>query len=224
MLKSHGRYDYTPITRLNEARWPNGARLAVYVALGVEEYVFGEGMTENILPGVPQPDLANTSWRDYGNRVGGFRILEACRLLGIPLAILLNTEVYDHAPELMQTLSAAGSEMVGHGLTNSDTLHGRSEADEAAYLTQVREEIRRREGGASGRLVQPLAAAYRPHHRSPRRSRLRLCARLRPGRPAGMAEDPEQAASPHPLCARTERQLDRGRALRDGRGLRANDH
>ncbi len=146
MLKSHGRYDFVPITRRTEGTWPNGARLAVYFSLGVEEYVFGEGMTENLLAGASQPDLANTSWRDYGNRVGAFRILERFRALDVPLSVLLNTEVYDHAPDLARALSEAGCEMIAHGLTNSDSLHDMPEDREAAYLASVRDAIAAREG------------------------------------------------------------------------------
>jgi peptidoglycan/xylan/chitin deacetylase (PgdA/CDA1 family) len=92
------------------------------------------------------PDLANTSWRDYGNRVGAFRILEHFRGAEVPLAVLLNTAVYDHAPELTGALSAAGCEMVAHGISNSDTLNGMDAATEAAYLAAVRDAIARREG------------------------------------------------------------------------------
>jgi hypothetical protein len=150
MLSSHGRYDYTPITRRSTARWPNGAGLAVYVALGLEEYIFGEGLTENIISGVPHPDLTNTSWRDYGNRVGAFRLLEQCRAIGIPLSILLNTEVYDHAPELVAACRDAGCAMIAHGQTNSHTLAGRGESDERAYLSLVRERMLNAGDKASG--------------------------------------------------------------------------
>ena len=146
MLTSHGRYPYAPITRKTAGTWPNGARLAVYFALGVEDYAFGEGLTENLLPGVPHPDLANASWRDYGNRVGAFRILDRFRRAEVPLAVLLNAAVYDHAPELTRALSAAGCEMVAHGISNSDTLNGMAEATEAAYLAAVRDAIEAREG------------------------------------------------------------------------------
>ncbi len=49
-------------------------------------------------PACPQPDLVNTAWRDYGNRVGAFRLLERLERAGIPPTILLNTDVYDAAP------------------------------------------------------------------------------------------------------------------------------
>jgi peptidoglycan/xylan/chitin deacetylase (PgdA/CDA1 family) len=148
MLRSHGRYPYVPITRQTPGRWPNGARLAVYFALGVEEYVFGEGLTENLLAGASHPDLANTSWRDYGNRVGAFRILDHFQRKDVPLAVLLNTAVYDHAPDLPRALTAAGCEIIAHGLTNSDTLNGMTEPEEAAYLARVRDAILAREGEA----------------------------------------------------------------------------
>jgi peptidoglycan/xylan/chitin deacetylase (PgdA/CDA1 family) len=146
MLKSHGRYAFSPITQRTSGTWPNGTRLAVYFALGVEEYAFGEGLTENLLGGASHPDLANTSWRDYGNRVGAFRILERFRGYDVPLAVLLNTEVYEHAPELTRSLSDAGCEIVAHGLSNSDTLNGMAEDQEAVYLSKVRDAIAEREG------------------------------------------------------------------------------
>ena len=82
-LPTHGRYDFSPITARPQYRWPNGAGLAVYVALGVEEYAFGQGLTEDIIAGASQPDMVNTSWRDYGNRVGAFRLLASMAELGI---------------------------------------------------------------------------------------------------------------------------------------------
>lgn len=146
MLPSHGRYGYSPITRRPDYAWPNGARLAIYVAVGIEEYRFGEGLTEDILPGASKPDFVNTSWRDYGNRVGGFRLLDRLTSFGVVPAILLNTEAYDSAPDLLDAARRIGCEMVGHGLTNSDTLAGRGEADEAAYLRAVSDRIAEREG------------------------------------------------------------------------------
>ncbi len=158
MLPTHGRYGYVPITRRPDYRWPNGAGLALYVALGVEDYAFGEGLTEDILPGAPKPDFVNTSWRDYGNRVGGFRLLDRFASLGITPAILLNTVVYDHAPDLIEAARNIGAEIVGHGLSNSDTLSGRGEADEAAYLRAVAERIRTQEGRPPGGWSSPWLA------------------------------------------------------------------
>ena len=76
-----------PATARPTGSWPNGARLALFVVcVGVESYRFGDGHTEDVLPGVPAPDLVNTAWRDYGNRVGAFRIFEVLRALVRPTA------------------------------------------------------------------------------------------------------------------------------------------
>ena len=66
-------------------RWPDANRLAVYVALNVEQYRFGEGIIEELVPGGPQPDVLNYSWCDYGTRVGVWRLLDALEEFHIPV-------------------------------------------------------------------------------------------------------------------------------------------
>jgi peptidoglycan/xylan/chitin deacetylase (PgdA/CDA1 family) len=109
----------------------------VYFALGVEHYAFGEGMTENLVSGMPHPDVLNTSWREYGNRVGAWRILRCFADLGMPLSILLNSAVCEHAPDLIESARTQGCEFVAHGYSNSDSLAGMSQAEEAAYVHGV---------------------------------------------------------------------------------------
>ncbi|WP_120339030.1 polysaccharide deacetylase family protein [Cryobacterium soli] len=142
------RYDYSPITTRLDAVWPEGKKLAVYIAIGLESYTFGTGMTENLMEGVAAPDLVNTSWRDYGNRVGGFRLLQRLEQFGIPSTVLLNTAVYDAAPELLAEARRLGSEIIGHGISNSDSLSGMTEQDELAYLDAVAARISVEEGAA----------------------------------------------------------------------------
>jgi peptidoglycan/xylan/chitin deacetylase (PgdA/CDA1 family) len=145
---SQNRYPFTPILGRPDAPWGNGKKLAVYVAIGVEDYHFGHGQTENLLEDVPHPDFVNTSWRDYGNRVGAFRLLARLEKLHIPPTLLFNTAVYDTAPELAAEARRLGAEIVAHGITNSDSLHGLSEADERAYLAAVAARIYKEEGTA----------------------------------------------------------------------------
>lgn len=148
-------YPYTPLPARPAGTWPNGARLAVVVCVGVESYRFGDGRTEDVLPDVPAPDLVNTAWRDYGNRVGAFRLFEALRGLGIPPTVLLNTDVYDEAPAVLEAARRAGAEIVGHGRSNSDSLSGMTPDAERAYLTHVADRIRAHEGAAPGGWSSP---------------------------------------------------------------------
>src|SRR4030095_2776838 len=76
MLPTHGRYGYSNITKRPDYAWPGGRRLAVYLALNIEAFGFGVGKGAAIAP----PDQAQShsvySWRDYGNRVGIWRLFE----------------------------------------------------------------------------------------------------------------------------------------------------
>jgi len=154
-VKGPAGYPYTPLPARPTGRWPNGARLAVVVCVGVESYRFDDGRAEVVLPDVPAPDLVNTAWRDYGNRVGAFRIFEALRGLGIPPTVLLNTDVYDEAPAVLEAARQAGAEIVGHGRSNSDSLSEMTLDAERAYLTHVADRIRAQEGDAPGGWSSP---------------------------------------------------------------------
>jgi allantoinase len=157
-LRTHWRYPYSAFAGRKPFRWPNGARVAVYFALGLEEYSMGEGLTENLVPGPSQLDVLNTSWRDYGNRVGAWRLLEAFRTHGWPLAILLNSAVCETAPELIRACQAQDSEFIAHGYSNSDTLAGLSEAQEADYVRRVAQQIRTATGAAPAGWASPWIA------------------------------------------------------------------
>jgi peptidoglycan/xylan/chitin deacetylase (PgdA/CDA1 family) len=158
MLPSHGRYDYSALPHRPDFTWPGGKRLAVYFALGLEHYAFGKGMTEDLVPGMAQPDVLNTSWREYGNRVGAWRVLDAFAEAQLPLSILLNTAVYDAAPALLDACRAAGHEVIAHGRSNSDIMAGMAEAEEAAYIASVTSKIAAVEGTPPGGWASPWIA------------------------------------------------------------------
>ncbi|WP_456824547.1 polysaccharide deacetylase family protein [Cellulomonas sp. P5_E12] len=147
------RYDYSPATTRPAGTWPGGAKLAVYVCVGVEAYRVGGEHVEDTLPGVPAPDLVNTAWRDYGNRVGAFRLFDRLSDFGIAPTVLLNTDVYDEAPDVLEAARKHGAEIVGHGLSNSDSLA--DVPDEAAYLRAVADRIHDAEGTAPGGWSSP---------------------------------------------------------------------
>ena len=75
-LKKHNRYAYSPITERQDFTWPDGKRIAFYCALNVEHFSFGEGLGHTPTALGPQPDVRNFGWRDYGLRVGIWRIFD----------------------------------------------------------------------------------------------------------------------------------------------------
>jgi peptidoglycan/xylan/chitin deacetylase (PgdA/CDA1 family) len=154
-LKSHGRYGYSAITRRADYRWPNGARLAVYLGFNIEHFEFGQGLGAALGPKSPEPDVLNFSWRDYGNRVGVWRCLELFEELKLPVGALINTALYDYCPEVIEAFARRGDELIGHGHTNSERQGEMSEADEKRLLVQCRERIRRESGSAPSGWLSP---------------------------------------------------------------------
>jgi peptidoglycan/xylan/chitin deacetylase (PgdA/CDA1 family) len=145
-LPGHGRYGYSPIASRPDYSWPGGARLAVYVGLNLEHFAFGEGLGAELAPGGPQPDVLNYAWRDYGNRVGAWRMLELLDALGWPCSVLLNSEIYDHAPQLAAAFRARGDEFVGHGRSNAERQGILDEEGERALVLEATAAIARHEG------------------------------------------------------------------------------
>src|ERR1700712_264224 len=101
-LRHHGRYDFSGIATRPAGTWPGGQRLAVYVALNLEQYGFGEGLVEDLVPPLGQPDVMNYAWRDWGNRVGAWRLLDLFRDVGLTPRLLVNSSLYDGAPGLIE--------------------------------------------------------------------------------------------------------------------------
>src|SRR5580658_8927909 len=132
---THGRYPYSPITARKPFVWPGGRRLAVYIGLNLEWFAFGEGLGAELAPGGPQPDVLNYAWRDYGNRVGVFRLAELFGELALPVSLLVNAQMVEHAPQALGAFPKA--EIVGHGRTNSERQGMLSEAEERALIAET---------------------------------------------------------------------------------------
>ena len=154
-LPTHNRFDYQPITRRPDYRWPGGVGLAVYISLNVEHFAFGEGLGAGIGPASPQPDVLNYSWREYGNRVGAWRCLELFEQLGMPVAALINTALYDHCPELVAAMVKRGDELIGHGHSNAERQGGFSESAERELLVTCSELMQAHSGRTPGGWLSP---------------------------------------------------------------------
>src|SRR5688572_27515167 len=145
-LRTHGRYEYSAITRRPDYSWPGRKRLAVYIGFNLEHFSFGEGMGAALGPRSPEPDVLNYSWRDYGNRVGAWRCLELFDSLKLPAGVILNTALYHYCPELIEACVKRGDELIGHGHTNSERQGEFSEEKERKLLQDCSNLIRAKSG------------------------------------------------------------------------------
>jgi len=143
--------------------WPDGKRLACYLALNLEHFIYGEGGVD-LDRTSPPPNLRSYLWREYGNRVGVWRLLELFDELDFPLAVIANTAVYDHAPEIMAAHRNRGDEVIGHGITNSKPLAAMEEAEERQLVEDVTAQLTKEEGKPPQGWLSPYLA---PSERTP---------------------------------------------------------
>src|SRR5664279_140968 len=141
---THGRYPYSPIAGRPVYDWPGGKRLAVYIGLNLEWFRFGEGLGAELTPAGPHPDVLNYSWRDYGNRVGVFRLAELFAELKLPVSLLVNSDMYTHAPQAIAAF--ANAEIVGHGRTNSERQGDLTEYKESKLIEETTAAIEKHSG------------------------------------------------------------------------------
>ncbi len=146
MLKTHGRYDYSAITRRPDYSWPGGKRLAVHLCLNIEHFAFGEGLGNDYGVPQPHPNVRSYAWRDYGNRVGAWRLIELADAYDLPYAILMNTELYDYCPELIAAFRERGDEIVGHGRTDSERQGDMNHEEERQCIFDAAAAIEKHEG------------------------------------------------------------------------------
>ena len=145
-VPGHGRFAYSAIDRRATYDWPDGARLAVYLALNIEHFAFGEGLGANLGPASPAPDVLNYAWREYGNRVGVWRCLDLFDALRLPAGALINTALYDHCPEVVAACVERGHELIAHGHTNAERQGEFTEDEERALLRSCRDAMLRHSG------------------------------------------------------------------------------
>ena len=164
-MRYHQRAPFVPISRRPPLRWPNGARLAVWVVPNIEHFEEESlaGLTLST-PAVEPPDIPNYSWRDYGLRVGIWRTIETLRRLGIPATVALNARVCELYPQVVEACAELGWEFMGHGRTNSRTLSGMGEDEEIATVAAVLQTI---EATTGTRPLGWLGPALAETHRTP---------------------------------------------------------
>ena len=142
-LPTHNRYDYVPIDRREDYTWPGGKRLAVYFCNNIEYFAFGAGLGSDSTGGPAPQSQRNYAWRDYGNRVGIWRMFDLFDELACPLAHNLNAMILDHHPQIGERMMERGDEFVAHGRTNAERQGDLWEEDEARLIAETTETIRK---------------------------------------------------------------------------------
>jgi allantoinase len=136
-------YDYSPLKHRPPLTLPGGARLAFWIGLNIEHFVVDKRST-SISPATTGiiPDPLNHGWRDYGTRVGIWRMMDCLDRHGLRASVLLNSDVCLKYPQIIEEGNRRGWAWLAHGKTNSVLQTGMTEEEERAYLSAVIDTIR----------------------------------------------------------------------------------
>ena len=150
----HERYAWSQLHTRPKVTWPSGARVALWVIPALEWFPLDMKGKPFKPPGAmvtSYPDLRHYTLRDYGNRVGIFRILKALESRGIKASMATNAAVAVRYPALIKACVDQGHEIIANGL-DMDHLHYEGLAvDEEKRLVNAALDILRRVSGQTVR-------------------------------------------------------------------------
>ena len=129
------RVTYSPIIDRPPLKWPNDARVALWIAPNIEHYEYlpdYDGL-RNPWPRVPYPDVQQYSNRDYGNRVGFWRMLEVLDKHNIKCGVSLNMAVLEHYPEIAEAMIQRDWDFMSHGIYNTRYIETYTVAQEQEF-------------------------------------------------------------------------------------------
>ncbi|GLP96265.1 polysaccharide deacetylase family protein [Paraferrimonas sedimenticola] len=142
MKSDPGFYDYWPYKDRPKIQWPDGKRMAFWVAPNIEFYELNPPANPHRQAWPrPLPDIGGYGIRDYGNRVGHVRQMELLDKYGIRGSISLSTALCQHHPEIIEMCKERNWEFFSHGIYNTRYTYGMSEVQERAMIKDSMETI-----------------------------------------------------------------------------------
>lgn len=142
----HDHYDWSPLAARPALRWPGGSRIALCVIVNLEHVEWQPP------PGSYQPsalyshlamrrssaELWSLSYREYGHRIGIFRVLKVLAKCGIPATIAMDAATARKYPYLVDYVTQAGCEVMAHGLAVTQMITSRMDEDrERRYIAET---------------------------------------------------------------------------------------
>jgi peptidoglycan/xylan/chitin deacetylase (PgdA/CDA1 family) len=159
-------YDYSPIVGRPSLELPGGARLALWFGVAIEHYPFGKpGLSLVPYTADLVPDPMNFGWRDYGPRVGAFRLMDIFDEAQIPVTGIVNSDACNEYPELIAAaVERNWTSWVAHGNNNSTWLVGVERDAELELATEVAQTIETATGHRPTGWVGPALTATMNTH------------------------------------------------------------
>ena len=138
----HDRYDWSMLEDRSPIQWPDGKKVALWVNVSLQQFPLAQ--TDKTFPvhggmRMPYPDLRHYSLRDYGNRVGVYRVLKVLDAHGIKPTVAMNSDLAKTCPALLRRIVDREDEIIAQGV-NMDALH-HSGVDPALEAERVRSSV-----------------------------------------------------------------------------------
>ena len=151
------RVDYSPIIDRPIIKWPNDARVALWISPNVEhyEYMPDDDSARTPWPRTPFPDVQQYSYRDYGNRVGFWRMLESLDKYNIRCCVSLNMAVLEHFPEIGQAMVQRDYDYMSHGIYNTRYLYTYTEDQEREFYRDTIDTLKLHTGKQRNGMLGP---------------------------------------------------------------------
>ena len=133
----HDRYEWSMLKDRDPTKWPGDARVALLIVPALEFFPMDMTNKPFAPPGAMSfayPDLRHYTLRDYGNRVGIYRLMDVLRRRGLKATVALNAAVAQRYPTLVEALGKQDCEFIGHGLDMSRLHHSELKAGEEESL------------------------------------------------------------------------------------------
>lgn len=148
-------FSYSALPGRPQFTWPNGARLAVYVTVNVEHFPYGVQSGPDLDRPTQPWSQRSWLWREYGNRIGAWRLMSLFDELALPVGVIANTAIYDHCPEVLDAHVKRGDELIAHGRNQAERQIEMSIEDERRMVKEVTDTFARRSGGRPAGWMSP---------------------------------------------------------------------
>jgi peptidoglycan/xylan/chitin deacetylase (PgdA/CDA1 family) len=145
--RDYGPFPYVPITQRPRLTWPDGAHLAFWIIPNIEFFPLTRGLAGHPFEQRGKaPTVRAWAQRDYGNRVGIWRIMDVLQKLDIRATAALNSDICIHHPQIVKAGVELGWEFMGHNLTNAVRLSELEPKEEKQAIAQCTETIAKATG------------------------------------------------------------------------------
>jgi allantoinase len=146
----YGPFEFSAITKRPSWRWPNGAKLAFWICANIEVFHLDTAMPndsqERPTGREAIPMVRQWAQRDFGNRVGVWRMMDVLRKHGVRASAATNSEICVHMPVIVEEMVKLDWEIMGHGKTNTHRVNEIPPEQEEAMVREVFDVIERTVG------------------------------------------------------------------------------